>query len=139
MAKDIDNNVQAYNLQMPFDVITEHLGYIQETFVKNKAPDLSDLDDEQLIDLLGSFRKIEAIGGLYNKTISGLLKAKLPQEQSFTASRYEFFIKVGSRTALDQTLVKEEMGDDWYEEHCKTSEVITASCRPISPEDSEGL
>lgn len=133
----MSTDTQSYNLLMPVTVISEHLAFIQETFVNGHAPDIGDLDDEQLIDLLGSFRKIKSLADKYDKTISGILKAKLPAEEEFTAGRFTFYMQVTQRTDIDRDLLKTEMGEDWYAEHCKTSEVVISKCQPIEEDETD--
>lgn len=129
-------NTDAFNLATPVETISDQLSDIRETYNK-QAPDLGACDDVVLIDLLGAFRKIKSTAEMYEKAISGLLKGKLPAGETFTGQKFEFFITMQMRRDIDRDLLKQEFGEDWYQEHCKESEVVLANCRPIPEEERE--
>ena len=82
---------------------------------------LPDLSLEDLTDLVGDFKSMEKLG----KQLAGFLKeairARLPEDEDFYEGPH-FAIQFNPRTragALNEDLIKEEMGEEWVEEHRK--------------------
>lgn len=81
-------------------------------------PELS-LDD--LTDLVGDFKQMEKLG----KQLAGYLKeaitARMPEGETEYSGPH-FMIQFNERSragALNEEMIKEEMGEDWCEEHRK--------------------
>lgn len=83
-----------------------------------KLPELS-LDD--LTSLVGDFKQMEKFG----KQLAGYLKEAITSRMPEGETEYfgpHFGIVFNERVrsgALDETMIKEEMGEDWVEDHRK--------------------
>ena len=90
---------------------------------ENKLPNLSNATPEFLVDEIGDVRQqikeLEKKKGFYQEALLG--RARLLGQTHFKGDRWEADIVELSRTGLDTQTVKEEMGEEWYAEHCKVT------------------
>ncbi len=85
-----------------------------------EMPDVSNMTDEQLVDALGevneTVKQFERMAGYYKEAL------KSRDGDVFQGRTYSVMVSSRSRTGLDQTAIKAEMGPDWVAEHSKTTE-----------------
>jgi hypothetical protein len=74
---------------------------------------------DELTDLLGDFKAMEAFGKQLGGFLKEAVKAKLPQGQSeFVGRHFQFVINARVRAGgLNKELITQEMGEEWVQEH----------------------
>lgn len=97
--------------------------------------DVSNLSLEALLDQLGvvkdkmsTLKEQEAY--LKEALVSRMEAADLVDA---SAKRFRAELTYQERTALNQSAVRDEMGDDWWADHCKTTEVRTLRIKRLNP------
>lgn len=88
----------------------------------DKMPNLANATPGFLVDELGEWRKkkkeAEKMEGFYKEAI----KARLEPDQIYVeGENYELDITFQDRTDIDRDKLKEDYGEKWYAEHCKTT------------------
>ena len=85
---------------------------------KINLPQLS-LDD--VTDLIGDFKKMEALGKKMTGYLKSAARARMPDDEDFyEGPRFALQFNPRSRAgALDEVKITEEMGEEWTEAHRK--------------------
>jgi len=86
---------------------------------------IADITGTDAADLLGELN--EAIKDLKRDigSMKEILKSEAPEGGEISGYAYTVTITNSERTSLDTASVRAEMGDDWYLDHCKTSDIQT--------------
>lgn len=94
---------------------------------KTKVPNLANATPEFLADEIGKLAEARKENEKMEKLYKEALKARCKNLgiDFVQGEEFEVSITKSDRTALDTTAVKAEMGDDWWAERCKISEVTT--------------
>jgi len=92
---------------------------------------------DELTDLLGDFKKMEAfgkkLGGFFKEAVKGKLP---PGEREYVGTHFQFVINERSRAGgLNKDLILEEMGEEWVADHSLPP--IEYEELRLSPVDSE--
>lgn len=100
---------------------------------KMEMPDLKGMSTGDIIDALGECRfemnRYKKLEGYYKEALGARMDAgEEGHGRSFWAG-----ITAESRMSLDSTAVKEEMGEDWWVDHCKETEFNKVSVKPYDP------
>lgn len=90
---------------------------------KTSMPNLNNATPGSIADWLGEVRKqqkdLKKLEGFYKQA----LQARRPENDDVIhGEKFKAIFSHKTRTALDQTPVKEEMGQEWWDAHCKTTE-----------------
>jgi hypothetical protein len=102
---------------------------------KFKMPDLSNATPTFLVDELGKLREqasdLKKLEGVYKQA----LMARLNGKQVVEGEEFVAMISSEKRTSLDTSKIKEEMDDDWVQEHSRTTEFKKISTKRVETED----
>lgn len=101
---------------------------------KSGLPNLDNATPEILVDWLGGAREqikeLQQLEGYYKEA----LKARIAEGQDeIIGEKFAAEIKEISQSRLDSATVKEEMGEEWWEDHCKLIEFQQIRTRRITP------
>lgn len=98
----------------------------------------SDMDRGDLIDLAAQVDSQLKVLGKWHEAAKGVLKQTLPvpadpgTETVTLGRKFEAHYVKMVRSDIDRDSVKRDMGDKWYGEHCKTTEVLQLKIVPIA-------
>ena len=85
----------------------------------------------EIIDELGGIqariKELKAIEGQYKEA----LKARICPGQEVVTGRYRAKMTTQYRNTLDYQRVRQEMGEEWWEEHCVEKEVHILTIKPV--------
>jgi|SRR5690606_27143570 len=76
---------------------------------------------QEQIDMVGELQEIRKFAGMCEDVLREALKAREGEWEDH-GLRFQAVKLMRSRTGLDSAKVKEDMGDEWYNAHCKTTE-----------------
>lgn len=100
---------------------------------KTPIPNLSNATPEFLTDELGDLRKqikgLEKQKDLITEALKG--RARILEQTSFVGERYTADLVQLSRSGLDTTAIREEMGEDWCAERTKTTDYEQLNVKEI--------
>ncbi len=87
-----------------------------------ELPNLANATPEFLADELGDVRSkskdLKKLEGYFKEA----LKGRIDFGETATGDRYSVQRSKRVQRRIDTTSIKEEMGSEWYDEHCKNSE-----------------
>ncbi len=80
---------------------------------------LKDMSLDEMTDLFGDLKAMEALGKKVGGFMKEACKAHLPEgESEFVGSHFQFVLNDRYRAGgLNKDKIAEEMGEDWIEEH----------------------
>ena len=99
-----------------------------------ELPILDSMSLEEMIDYLGSIRLLKKVVSKVEGFMKEAVSARAPEGEEVYGDKYFCLLEARERTSLDTVGVKEEMGDDWYTDHCQTSEYNQLSVK-LSPDE----
>ncbi len=82
---------------------------------------LRELSLDDLTNLVGDFKSMEKLGKQLSGYLKEVIRAQMPEDEDFYEGPH-FAIQFNPRTragALNEDLIKEEMGEEWVEDHRK--------------------
>ena len=102
----------------------------------NELPDLSKMSLNDIIDAFGDVKAEKKRMERLENYLKEALVARMPDDAGeYDTKRFHVTRATQSRTDLDRDLLKEEYGEEWYREHCVTTEFTVVRLKPIEPQE----
>lgn len=99
---------------------------------------LGDKSLDEIIDLLGDVKQQVKLYERMEGFLREALLARMPEGvMEYSTEAYMVQRTVGERVFLDTGKVKEEMGEEWYQAHCKVTPYEMVKLVAVKP-SSEG-
>lgn len=86
-----------------------------------EMPDMREQSSEQLVDALGELNETVKKWVKQVDYIKAALKSRLGGGDVVTGHTYQAVVSEKARASLDTERIKLEMGQGWYEDHCKVT------------------
>ncbi len=101
---------------------------------KSGLPNLDNATPAVLVDWLGNVREqtkeLKQLEGYYKEALLARID---DDEEEVVGEKFSATIEDVEQMRLDTGTVKEEMGDDWWQDHCKLSEFKMIRTKRITP------
>ena len=100
---------------------------------------LADMSLDEMTDLWGDLKAMEALGKKVGGFMKEACKARLPDDETeFIGHHFQFELNDRYRKGgLDGDMILEEMGEAWVEDHSKEgTDYVEARLTPVKANDS---